>query len=363
MSEEDLKTLRASDPSAFDDDVVADDEGGEAAGATGAAAGATGAEGATAADGATGASGATAAEGAAGATAAEGATGASGATAADDTAGATGAAGATAAAAGATGTGMVPKARLDKVIEQRNTAEALARDQARELAALRDRIAGAKPPKDFNADFEKILADSNKGLIDDDERDRQLRALNREEAAWIADQRTLESQRISAEQAVQRSWTETVNDWSKENPGFFANSDKTVNKENAEVFQRALDSVVAFHGTDITNEFLLAEASKMAFAKTGYVPPVKEGAVGATGADADAGGATGATGAKAAEARRAQNATRAAIAAGQPPQMAGGTGNRLAAEKTPDVSKMKPGTFSKQFSKAEQEKMLGEGAV
>ena len=354
MSKEDLETLRASDPSAFDDDVAAETVEDEAAGATGAT-GATGAEGATAGEGATGASGAAAAEGATGATgatAAEGATGASGATGTDDAAGASGPTGATGATAGATG--MVPKSRLDKVIEQRNTAEALARDQARELAALRDRIAGAKPPKDFNAEFEKILADSNKGLIDDDERERQLRALNREEAAWIADQRSLESQRVSKEQAVQRSWAETVNQWSGENPGFLAN------KENAEVFQRALDSVVAFHGTDITNEFLLEEASKLAFAKTNYQPPVKEGAAaGATGADV----AAGATAAAAGNARRAQNAARAATAAGAPPPITGGTGNRLAAERTPDLANVKPGNFSKQFSKAEQEKLLGEGAV
>lgn len=361
MSEEELKTLRASDPSAFDDDAPAEetneDEQVDAAGATGATEGATGATGAEGATGATAAEGVTGATGATAAAGATGATGASGATGAEEAAGATGAVGATAAT-------MVPKSRFDKVIEQRNTAEALARDQTRELNALRERIAGAKPPKDFDAEFNKILDDSNKGLIDDDERDRQLRSLNRDEAKWIADQSALESQRVSKEAAVQRSWAETVNGWAAENPGFFVNKDNTTNKENAEIFQKALDSIVAFHGTDITNEFLLDEASKLAFAKTGYVPPVTqdEAAAGTTGAAA-AVGATGGTGPKPGDARRAQNTTRAAIAAGQPPPITGGTGNRLAAERSPDLDKVKPGQFSKQFSKAEQEKLLGEGAV
>lgn len=313
MSAEDLATLKASDPDAFADDDAAptDPEAGDAVAPAKDAADKAGEE-----DG-----GAAAAEGGEGASADDGGTGKT--------------------------PQPIPQARLNEVVAQRNQAEALARQQAAELEELRARLAAStapEPPKDFDDEFDAVMTRYEAGEIDEAEKDRELRKIAKEEKAYdleVASHNArvaaLETQRNTSEAVMARSWNEEVAAWSAQNPGFMAG------EGNAETFQRAINAVIAFRGDAIANSELLAEASRMAFAETGYTPPE---------AAAEAGASAG-------TARRTQNAQRAAAASMTPPAINGGVGGRGGPERNLDVANLKPGTFSK-LSKAEQARLLGD---
>lgn len=329
MSQEDLKTLRESDPSAFDDDAPAgaEDEGGGESGAASEAGDTAGEAAPAAAEAAPGA------EGAAEAAAA----------AAGDAAGTASDAG---AAAGASSDGgdkrppaMVPRARLNEVIEQRDAAREIAEQNSRELAELRARLEATKAPKDFDVEFTALQAKYDAGEIEDGEFQREQTKLLREEAKHAATVAALETQAESLKQATERSWADEVKVWSDANPGFFAIEDA------GNIFQRAINAAAALHGADISNADLLHHASRMAFELTGYEPPAGAAAAASSGADAAA-------------TRRAQNAARAAEGSTAPPPIAGGVGGRGGPERNIDVAQMKPGTFSK-LSKDEQERQLG----
>ena len=326
LSAEALAALQASDPSAFDQDSDADaDADGEGGGTDAAGAAAGGAD-----------AGSAPAEGAVAGTAAGGG---------DAAAGTAAASGADAGAAR-----VVPAARLAEVVGQRNAAETMVANQAAELAALRERLAAATaaPPKDFEAAYLEAEKRFDDGLIDQSEWEKEKRQLQREEFQHISKVEALQEQTTTMEAAVARSWNEEVKAWRDSCPGF-------LDKEgNAEVFNRALNSVAAFHGDKITDAELLKRASEMAFEATGYVPPAKAAAAAKTGEPAagDAGAA-----------RRAQNAMRAADASATPGAVAGGVGERGGPGRDIDLTHVKPGTFSKSLSKADQEALLGPGAV
>lgn len=322
MTEEEKKALIASDPSAFEDaDTTGDD-----ANATGADAGD--------ADGGEKDQGNKDVDGAAAAAAATNGAGKGAAAAATDD------------PAAKRTSETVPAARLAEVVAQRNSAEDLARTQAAELQALRARLSEteAKPPKDFDAEFAEIQRKYNAGELDEGEKDQAIRKLSREEARHEATIVALKTQHQTTTAAVTRSWDEEVAAWSKANPGFLAGDG------NSAIFDRALAAVQTLHGEGISNQKLLAEASKLAFEMTGYQPPA--GAEGTTGADDPKAGA----------ARRQQNAQASAAASSQPAAITGGVGGRGGPGKDIDVKAMKPGTFSK-MSRADQERLLGEGAV
>lgn len=325
MSDADKQALRESDPSAFDD------EAGTGTQATaGAAAGDVDADGA--------ASGAAAAPG----------------EQADPPAGEQPAA--TAGAAANAGEGgaeadrgkappaLVPKDRLDEVIDQRNQAERLSTQQAIELEQLRARLASLEAPKDYEAAYEALQKRFDDGEIEQDEKDRETRKLWREEQADISRRTTLATQQETLEAAVQRSWEDEVAAFTKRNPGFLETTG------NAEVFQRALNSTAAFYGNTISQAELLNKAAKQAFEFTGYQPPNALPAADPAG-DPPAGDAGAA--------RRAQNAARATDAGGTPPQIAGGVGERGGPSRGVDLDNLKPGTFSKKLSVEEQDNLLG----
>lgn len=324
MSDEEKAELRKSDPSAFDEEPAAaagngDDDKGDAAAAGGDDAGEAG-EG-QGEDGGAAGGGNESAE-------------------ADDTAAgeASGADAAGKPAAGEPGKAAIPKARLDEVIRQRNAAESVVKQQQEELAQLRQSIAENKPPKDFDAEFDALDKKYDAGEIDESEYNKQTRALTREEGRYVARAEALRSRQETVQELTNNSWDADVKAWSAQNPGFL--------EKHAEVFQKALNATAQLYGTDLSNSDMLEKASKMAFELTDYKPPA--------GSAADAGTKPGAS-------RRVQNAERAAAASAAPAIPTGGVGGR-GRESSVDLSHIKPGEFSK-LPKAEQEKLLGRGAV
>jgi hypothetical protein len=319
MSDADKQALRESDPAAFDDETQppAGDAPNEAAGdATNA-----GADGSEAADGS-----------------GDGTDAGQGDEAQD--------AGDPAAKAG-TGKAppaVVPKDRLDEVIDQRNQAERLSTQQAVELEQLRARLAELEAPKDYEAEYLAIEAKYDAGDMDEAQRAAAIRQVAREEQQFIARRAALQTQHEVLESAVQKSWDEEVAAFAARNKGFLDVD------TNVEVFQRALNATAAFYGNTISQAELLNKAAKQAFEFTGYQPP--------GGAPEPAAGA-----ADKAAARRAQNAARATDAASTPPQITGGVGERGGPARGVDLEHLKPGTFSQKLSKEEQEKLLGPGAV
>jgi hypothetical protein len=329
MSDADKQALRESDPAAFDDDAPAPTNEGDAAAAADAAA-----------DPAAASAGDPAADADAGAAAAP---------AADD---ASADAAAAAADAGA-GTGkappaVVPKDRLDEVIDQRNQAERLSTQQAVELEQLRARLAALEAPKDYEAEYLAIEKKYDDGELDDAQKAAAIRQVSREEQAFIARRSAMQTQQDTLESTLQRTWEQEVAAFTQRNPGFLEAPG------NADVFQRALNATAAFYGNTISQAELLNKAAKQAFEFTGYKSPNAQ-----TAADLAGDPPAGDAGAE----RRAQNAARATDAGGTPPQIAGGVGERGGPNRGVDLDNLKPGTFSKKLSVEEQEKLLGPGAV
>lgn len=248
---------------------------------------------------------------------------------------------------------MVPKSQLTGVVKERNEFKELSKRQAAELEELRKRMGDHKAPRDFDAEFsgiqdkyDKALQDYDAGEISIDElraaekdKNSGLRKLNQDEARFISQQESLKTAHETQTANANRTWAEDVSAWSDKNPGFLAE------EGNKEVFQRALKAVVAYRGADITNEQLLAEAAEMAFRDTGYAPPA--------GSEAPKGEAQ-----QRIAARRDQNGKAAAAAAATPPANRAGTGTRARGAE-PDLAGMKPGKFSQQFTRAQQEEILG----
>lgn len=238
-----------------------------------------------------------------------------------------------------------PRERFNEVIDQRNAAEAVVLTQAAELAALRERVATmqAQPPKDFEAEYVQAKTDYDEGKLDEDEYEKARRTIQREEFGHISKVASLQDRQETLEVAAAHDWDAQVAAFRTDNPGFLEGDG------NADVFNRALQSVAAFHGVEISNEQLLAEAGEMAFKRTGYLPPVKAG--------------TAAPSQRPGDARRSQNAQRSADASATPPLITGGVGERGGPARNLDLGHVKPGNFSKNLSKTEQEALLGEGAV
>jgi len=238
---------------------------------------------------------------------------------------------------------QVPRSQLNGVVRERNEYKELSRRQAAELEQLRQRMGEHKAPRDFEGEFNKILADYDAGQIDDREKDVALRKLNQEEARFISQQESLKSQHETKTEDANLTWKADMTAFADRNPGFLSND------ENVETFQRALAAVVAYRGGNISNDQLISEAAEMAFRDTGYTPPTSANGAGKQNAAAQ----------KRIEDRRRENAQATAAAADTPPRNAGGTGTRAAAAPAADLSTMKAGNFSKQFTRAQQEEMLG----
>ena len=340
LSQEAKDALMRSDPTAFDmDDDGTDDGAGAAAGAAEGGAGGEGDAGAAA--GAAGAEGAAAGEGAG--AAADGA----------DAGAAAGAEGGAAAAAGAAA--MIPKARFDEVLgkakdlerrveemEQRNKAMAAPasdRDFAKESEALKEKLDTGtevllKKYEDADIELPELQRELNKLQA---EYQNGMREIGVAEARYGALSAVHEqSQKAAIDQATQ-SWESTLTAWKTSNADFLSNP----------IRQQAVASLIESLGADanLSDEDLLKKVEEAAFEAFNWS---KQAAPAPANPHA---------------ARNAADAAAAARASAAPASAAEvGVGSRGGPSQSVDLENLKPGEFSK-LPKAEQERLLGEGAL
>lgn len=310
LTDEQRAEMRAADPAAFDDDEAGDDAGenaaeklpGKAAEDKAAAAGADLADEQKAA-------------------AAEG-----------------DAAGKTAEEAAAGGGDKVDRKAFDGVLADLRAT----RDEVKELKAFKNTISQAPAaPKDFDAEFKAIQKQYDDGDLTLDERLAAERALSREEAQYSALVTVHQANNANALKSAEDAWTEQVGAWSAANAEFLSNP---IRKD---AVGRLMDQL----GSDpsLSNEQLLEKVEKAAFEAFNWkAEPAPAASDGSKDAHAD---------------RRAANAAAAAAASAVPGNLTGGVGGRGGPETAVDLDNIKPGSFSKNLTKEQQEKLLGEGAV
>lgn len=222
------------------------------------------------------------------------------------------------------------------------------RDEVKELKAFKNTISQAPAaPKDFDAEFKSIQKQYDDGDLTLDERLAAERALGREEAQYTALVTVHQANNANALTAAENDWTQQVNAWSKENAEFLSNP---IRKD---AVGRLMDQLGA--DASLSNEALLEKVQAAAFEAFNWKPePVKatdkENGKGGDGKDPHAD-------------RRAANAAATAAASAVPGNLNGGVGGRGGPEKVVDLDNVKPGTFSKNLTEEQQEKLLGEGAL
>lgn len=326
MSAEELEQLRKSDPAAFDDEGNAEAVVGEAGQDDDDTKEADDAGDADGSGGDVQAAGAQAAE--------EG----------GDTA--------SQASEGAAGTGdkakdsaapdMIPKPRFDEV-----------NNRLKDLEKWRTTLTAAAPPaaREFDSESAALEKRYDDGEIDITEFMREQRKLAVEQAKHEALVTVHQAQVASAMQAAQASWDTQINVWKGQHADFLANPLR------AGAVSQLIDTLGA--DPNISDADLIRMVEEAAFEAFNWKPagntdePATKEDVQPQGRDLHAG-------------RRAASAAASAAASSAPPNLAAGgvgTGNRGGPQGAPDVSTMKPGTFSKTLSKADQEKLLGEGAL
>jgi len=248
---------------------------------------------------------------------------------------------------------MIPKARFNEMLGRAKDAEA--KLAAQEAAAA---AAAAEPTRNVAEEFaaaEAVYDARNAELLEQYEATdisftefhaEQAKALkaynatNRELSKLEAVQTARQEQaRIESEKANQ-SWQTTVTAWREANAEFLGNA----------IRYNAVAALIDEIGKDgsLSDTELLAKVEAQAYEAFNW-----QGARTETGKQAQA--TPHAT-------RNATDARAASSASAQPGQITGGVGARGAPTGKIDLSTLKPGEFSKQ-SKAEQEKLLGEGAV
>lgn len=217
------------------------------------------------------------------------------------------------------------------------------RDEVKELKAFKNTISQAPAaPKDFDAEFKSIQEKYDAGDLSLDERLEAERKLGREEAQYTALVTVHQANNANALKSAEDAWTEQVTAWSTTNADFLSNP---IRKD---AVGRLIDQLGA--DASLSNEALLEKVEKAAFEafnwKTEPVTPADK----VDGKDPHA-------------SRRAANAAAAASASAVPGQLNGGVGGRGGPEKVVDLDNVKPGSFSKNLTKEQQEKLLGEGAL
>lgn len=235
---------------------------------------------------------------------------------------------------------MIPKPRFDEV-----------NNRLKDLEKWRTTVTAAAPlpNRDFEAEALALEKKYDDGDIDISEFMREQRKLGVEQAKHEALVTVHQAQVASAMQAAQASWDTQINAWKSQHADFLANPLR------AGAVSQLIDTLGA--DPNISDADLIRMVEDAAFEAFNWKqagntdePAAKEVP---QGKDLHAG-------------RRAANAAASAAASSTPPNLAAGgvgTGNRGGPQGTPDVSTMKPGTFSKTLSKADQEKLLGEGAI
>lgn len=221
------------------------------------------------------------------------------------------------------------------------------RSTRQELKELRERMSAQpepepEPERDFEEERQALRGKYDTGELDDEEYEAQREALLLEQAetralARLKAQAQAEAERTAQAQAatVAEDWTSKINAWVEANQDFCSNA----------VRLNAVQGLIQSIGADpnLSNEDLLKRVEKEAFEAFNWS---------SKGAD------------KPHAARNANDAAAAARASAAPPSLSGGmgVGNRGGGESGIDVAALKPGQFSK-LPKAEQERLLGEGAL
>lgn len=234
---------------------------------------------------------------------------------------------------------MIPKPRFDEV-----------NNRLKDLEKWRSTVTAAAPPagRDFDSESTMLEKKYDDGEIDITEFMREQRKLAVEQAKHEALVTVHQSQVASAMQAAQANWDTQINAWKAQHADFLANPLR------AGAVSQLIDTLGA--DPNVSDADLIRMVEEAAFEAFNWKPEgaaAVEPAANAQVKDLHAG-------------RRAANAAASAAASSTPPNLAAGgtgTGNRGGPQGAPDVSTMKPGTFSKTLSKADQEKLLGEGAV
>lgn len=245
---------------------------------------------------------------------------------------------------------MIPKARFDEVNNQKKALEDALAVREAEIEALRTATAPkveAVAERDFDAEFaelEQKYDDSD--ITHEDYKKAQLelrkeeREYTKQSAALLAVQAIKQEQQLQAQAIVEKNWNDANKAWLAENQEFL----KAPGARDA--MQTAIDFVDKQNaGNPLSPADMLAKAHEIAAKMIGVEskepkqPARKEET------------------ARERSHREARERAERAPAAFQ-----GGMGDRGANPSKVDVSNMKPGTFSS-LSKADQEKLLGEGAL
>lgn len=254
---------------------------------------------------------------------------------------------------------MIPKPRLDEVLNRVSELERQLRDRdARDVA-----VGGAAPDRDFAAERGQVKAQWDAetatlkkqwddGDLDADEYHDQRDALSNkyselghaltvEEARHVAKAERVAASQQAAQEAAQTVWNQKIAEWVTANDAFMANP---IRKKAVADLLMELDTQ---GDGSLDDDALIALMQDQAFDAFGWSaslvrPPVPP---------ADARTA-------ALQVRQAAAARAAAAASAAPPQVAGGAGagNR---EVAVDLEQIKPGDF-KRLPEATQRALLGE---
>jgi len=254
---------------------------------------------------------------------------------------------------------MIPKPRLDEVLNRVSELERQLRDreardaavwsapQARDFAVERGQIKAQ-----WDAETAALKKQWDDGDLDADEYHDQRdaltvkygelgNALTVEEARHVVATERVASRQQAVQEAAQTRWNEKIAGWVASNEAFMANP---IRKKAVADLLIALDT----EGDDaLDDDALIARMQEQAFEAFGWTAPV----AGAPAPPADARTA-------ALQARQSAAARAAAAASAAPPQVAGGAGagNR---EVAVDLEQLKPGEFKK-LPESTQRALLGE---
>ena len=241
--------------------------------------------------------------------------------------------------------GMIPQARLDEVVAQRNEARRQAEELRARLAEAEAAAAKANTPdhdariSEINAAIEALDAKFDEGDVD-------FKEYQKQHAQLVADRTRAE---IGAEQAKKAA--------------------EEAQKKAAEAQQTAeerwVEAQSAFFSAEGNAKYrdqpALLDAIKGAVGRQ-FANGVTDFAEVLAGAKKEVDTAFGIAKADPHAERNKSDATAASKASATPPAINGGVGNRGTEPGVVDLKNLKPGKFSS-LPKTEQEKLLGEGAL
>ncbi|MGO1073583.1 hypothetical protein [Lysobacter sp. CA199] len=257
---------------------------------------------------------------------------------------------------------MIPKPRLDEVLNRVSELERQLRDRDARDAAL----AGGAPDRDFDAERGQIKAQWetetatlkkqwDDGDLDADEYHDQRDALTSkygglgnaltvEEARHVAKAERVAANQQAAQDAAQTRWNDKIAQWVAANDAFMGNP---IRKKAVADLLTALDTE---GDSTLDDDALIAMMQEQAFEAFGWTAPAARAAESVVDPRIAA-----------IQARQATAARAAAAASAAPPQVAGGagTGSR---DLTIDLAQIKPGDFKK-IPESTQRALLGEDVI